>query len=111
MYHGHELKTQSCKSYTIAIKAIADRYGIAMPAPERGRTRSSDLEQLVGRIVKLESERAAREAVFRVFKVVVDHLPAGSAGDLYIPRTCIRINEGKVGVIEIGPLNSNYSHP
>ena len=111
MHHGPELKTQSCKSYTNAIKTIADRYGMPVPAPERGRTRREDLEQLVDRIVMLECERAAREAVVRVFRLVVDHLSAGSAADLYIPRTCIRINEGGIGELRIGPLNSNYSRP
>ena len=110
MYDDADMKTQSCSSYTNAIKLIADTFGMPMPATRSGQSRLSDLLLLVRKIVQLECRRSVEEAATRIFRLAVDHLPPTDAEDLYIPQTSIRINAGDVGKVSVGPFNSNHSH-
>ena len=110
MYDESDMRTQSYKSYTNVSKLIADTFGMSMPVTRRGQSRGSEVLLLVRAIVRIECERAVKEAATRVFRLAAAHLPPTAAEDLYIPRTTIRINEGNVGSITVGPFNSNHSN-
>lgn len=108
MSYHNDLIEQSSKTYSKIFSMFEEEFGIQAPPAFSSGERIDQLRDMAKRLQKLSAQRAAAEAVFRIFQLVANSAHSGEH-DIHWPQVKIRINEGNAGMVMAGPFNSARS--